>query len=58
MSERKEILRNGDRAILRRGLENIPVKVMVRAEGWAMVRTPQGVPFVCREKNLIPKPAS
>jgi hypothetical protein len=48
-------LRNGEKALwVRRNGERVPVKVMVRCEGWAMVRRRNAMPFACQEKDLEP----
>ncbi len=32
------------------------VRILATAEGWAMVRRPGAIPFVCRESELITDP--
>lgn len=36
--------------------EEVEVRVMAEAEGWAMVRRNRAMPFICQAKDLKPIP--
>lgn len=45
-----DLVRDGRRIVQK--VEQVVVIVMARAEGFAMVRKPSGMPYVCQEREL------